>query len=138
LRPGLASGICGGQSGARAGFLTVLWFPPPIFITPNSPSSHSPRAGTIGQKWPTCRVDPLWTPPPTTRIKRSVCATWSFFNLSFLLCCRTRCKEMQCESPAYGFSLLDIVKTVFEDRLTYGPQHMIRKWNCTDGQMVGK
>jgi hypothetical protein len=33
------SGICGGQSGAGAGFLRVLRFPLPIFIPPNSPSS---------------------------------------------------------------------------------------------------
>jgi hypothetical protein len=34
-----SSGICGGQSGAGAGFLRVLRFPLPIFIPPNSPSS---------------------------------------------------------------------------------------------------
>jgi hypothetical protein len=43
-----SSGICGGQSGAGAGFLRVLRFPLP-FIPPNSPSSQSPGAGTIGQ-----------------------------------------------------------------------------------------
>jgi hypothetical protein len=32
------SGICGGLSGAGAGFLQVLQFPRPIFIPPNSPS----------------------------------------------------------------------------------------------------
>jgi hypothetical protein len=44
----LSSGICFGQSGAGAGFLRVLRFPLP-FIPPNSPSSQSPGAGTIGQ-----------------------------------------------------------------------------------------
>jgi hypothetical protein len=34
-----SSGICGGQSGAGAGFLRVLRFPLPIFILPNSSSS---------------------------------------------------------------------------------------------------
>jgi hypothetical protein len=34
-----SNGICGGQSGAGAGFLRVLRFPLPIFIPPNSPSS---------------------------------------------------------------------------------------------------
>jgi hypothetical protein len=43
-----SSGICGGQSGAGAGFLRVLRFPLPIFIPPNSPSPQSPGAGTIG------------------------------------------------------------------------------------------
>jgi hypothetical protein len=43
-----SSGICCGQSGAGAGFLRVLRFPLPIFIPPNSPSSQSPGAGTIG------------------------------------------------------------------------------------------
>jgi hypothetical protein len=42
-----------------AGFLRVFRFPLPIFIPPNSPSSQSPGAGTIGQKWSTCRVDPV-------------------------------------------------------------------------------
>jgi hypothetical protein len=41
-----SSGICGGRSGVRAGFLRVLRFPLP-FIPPVSPSS--PGAGTIGQ-----------------------------------------------------------------------------------------
>jgi hypothetical protein len=62
--PVCSSGICGGQSGARAGCLHVLRFPLPIFIPPISPFSQLPGAGTIGQKWPTCRVDPVWTPPP--------------------------------------------------------------------------
>jgi hypothetical protein len=45
-----SSGICGGQSGAGAGFLRVLRFPLSIFIPQkNSPSSQSPGAGTIGQ-----------------------------------------------------------------------------------------
>jgi hypothetical protein len=34
-----SSEICGGQSGAGAGFLRVLRFPLPIFFLPNSPSS---------------------------------------------------------------------------------------------------
>jgi hypothetical protein len=42
------SGICGGQSGVGAGILRILRFPLP-FIPPNSPSSQSPGAGTIGQ-----------------------------------------------------------------------------------------
>jgi hypothetical protein len=44
-----SSGICGGQSGAGAGFLLVLRLPLPIFIPPNFLSSQSPRAGTIGE-----------------------------------------------------------------------------------------
>jgi hypothetical protein len=59
-----SSGIFGGQSGVGACFLGVLRFPLPIIIPPNTPSSQSPGAGTIGQKWPTCRVDPVWTQPP--------------------------------------------------------------------------
>jgi hypothetical protein len=63
-----SSGICGGQSGA--GFSEYFGFPLPIFIPPNSPSSQSPGAGTIRQKWTTCRVDPVWTPTPTMQIKK--------------------------------------------------------------------
>jgi hypothetical protein len=44
-----SSGICGGQSGVGGGFLRVIWFPLQ-FIPPNSPSSQSPGAGTIGQE----------------------------------------------------------------------------------------
>jgi hypothetical protein len=36
-----SSEICGGQSGAGAGFLRVLRFPLPIFILPIAPQSHS-------------------------------------------------------------------------------------------------
>jgi hypothetical protein len=54
---------------AGAGFLRVLRFPLPIFIPPNSPSSKSPGASTIAQKWPTRLVDPVWTPRPTVRKK---------------------------------------------------------------------
>jgi hypothetical protein len=43
-----SSAICGGKSGAGAVFLRVLRFPLP-FIPPNSQSSQSPGAGTIGQ-----------------------------------------------------------------------------------------
>jgi hypothetical protein len=62
------SGICGGRGGAGICFLRVLRFPLPILIPPNSPSSQSPGSGTIDQKWPTCRVDLVWTSPPTVRI----------------------------------------------------------------------
>jgi hypothetical protein len=46
--PVWSSGICGGQSGARAGVLLVFQCPLPMFIPQNSPSSQSPGAGTIG------------------------------------------------------------------------------------------
>jgi hypothetical protein len=42
-------GICGGKSGIGTAFLWVLWFPLPILFSPNSPSSQSPGADTIGQ-----------------------------------------------------------------------------------------
>jgi hypothetical protein len=62
---------CGGQNGAGAGFLRVLRFPlPKPFIPSTSPSSQSPRAGTIGQEWPQCRVDPVWTPPSNIQIQK--------------------------------------------------------------------
>jgi hypothetical protein len=48
-------------------FSEYFLFPLSIFIPPNSPSSQSPGAGTIGQKWPTCRVEPVWTALPTMR-----------------------------------------------------------------------
>jgi hypothetical protein len=65
-----SSGICGGQSGAGAGFLRVLRFPLPIFIPLNSLSSQSPRPGTIGQSVVDVLSGPSWTPHPTMRIKK--------------------------------------------------------------------
>jgi hypothetical protein len=48
-RPGLASWICGGESGVGAGFLRVLRFPlPKPFILRTSPSSQSPGAVSRG------------------------------------------------------------------------------------------
>jgi hypothetical protein len=67
-----STGNCDWQSGDEAGFIRVLRFPLPIFIPPNSSFSQSPGAGTIGQKWPTCRVGPVWTPTPTMRIKKKI------------------------------------------------------------------
>jgi hypothetical protein len=59
-----SSGICGGHSGAGAGFLRVLRFSLPVFIPPNYPSSPSPGADTMGQ----LMADPVWTPTPTMGI----------------------------------------------------------------------
>jgi hypothetical protein len=68
--------ICGGQSGAGAGFLRVLRFPLPIFIPPNSPSSHSPGAGTIGQYMADVPSGPsLDSTPPLCELKK-IQLTW--------------------------------------------------------------
>jgi hypothetical protein len=53
---------------------------PKQFIPPPSPSSQSPEAGTIGQKWPQCRVDPAWTPSPNIQIKKEHSAEMSGEN----------------------------------------------------------
>jgi hypothetical protein len=68
-----SSGICGGQSGTGAGFLRVLWFPLPIFIPSNSPSSSQPLgAGTIDHSVADVPFGPSLdsTPPSTMRIKK--------------------------------------------------------------------
>jgi hypothetical protein len=62
-------GICGGQSGAGAGFLRVLRFPLP-FIQPKF-SILTITRGRYNRprlKWPTCPVDRVWTPSPTMQI----------------------------------------------------------------------
>jgi hypothetical protein len=53
------------------GFLRVLRFPLPI-IPPISPSSQSPRVGTIGLLVAAVPSGPNWTPPPTKPIKKKV------------------------------------------------------------------
>jgi hypothetical protein len=65
-----ASGICGGQSGAGAGFLRVLRFSLPIFIPPNSPASQSPGARTRGELVADVPSGPIWTLLPIMRIKK--------------------------------------------------------------------
>jgi hypothetical protein len=64
-------GICGGQSGTGIGFPRVLRFPLPIIIPPNSPSSWSPGAGTIGQFVADVSSWSSWIPPATIRIKKN-------------------------------------------------------------------
>jgi hypothetical protein len=64
-------GICGGQSDTGTGFLRVLRFPLPI-ISPISPSSYSPGAGTIGLLVAAGSSGPNWIPPPTIPIKKMV------------------------------------------------------------------
>jgi hypothetical protein len=52
-------GICGGQSGTGAGFLRVLRFPCQSSFHRLLHNHHnlSSAAGTIGQQWPTYKVD---------------------------------------------------------------------------------
>jgi hypothetical protein len=67
-----SSGACGGQSGAGTGFLRVLRFPLPLFIPPNSPSSQSPGAGTIGQLAADVPSGPSLDFTPNMRIKKKM------------------------------------------------------------------
>jgi hypothetical protein len=64
-----SNGICGGQNGSGAGFLRVLRFPLPIFVPPDSPSSQSPGAGTIGHSVADVPSGPSLDSPPM-RIKK--------------------------------------------------------------------
>jgi hypothetical protein len=67
-----SSGICGGQSGARAGFLRVLRFPLPIFIPPIAPQSpctiglyNRPEVAAVpGDVSPTPQKKPNLLPSP--------------------------------------------------------------------------
>jgi hypothetical protein len=52
-------------------FLRVLRFPLSI-ISPNSPSSWPPGAGTIGLLWPQGRVDPIGLHPPLYQLKKKI------------------------------------------------------------------
>jgi hypothetical protein len=79
VRVRAACGVCGGQSVTGAGFLRVLRFPLPI-ISPVSPSSESPGAGTIGLWVAAVRSGPSWTSPPTIPIKKYY-LMWTFLSL---------------------------------------------------------
>jgi hypothetical protein len=65
-----SSGICGGQSGAGAGFLRVLRFSLPISIPQNSPSSQSPEVSTIGPLVADMPSGLSLDSTPTMRIKK--------------------------------------------------------------------
>jgi hypothetical protein len=78
-----SSGICGGQSGVKAGFLRVLRFPLP-FIPPISPSSQSPGAGTISQWVADVPSGPsLDSTLPTMQIKKKKLGHDRFFTRPF-------------------------------------------------------
>jgi hypothetical protein len=62
-------GICGGRSGAGAGFLRVLRFLLPILIRPIAPQSPSSGAGTIGQLVADIPSGLSLTPPQETKKK---------------------------------------------------------------------
>jgi hypothetical protein len=69
-----SSGICGGQSGAGRVFSEYFSFPCQTSfrqLLHNHPHLSS-AAGTIGQKWPTCRVDPAGLHPPLSEIKKKL------------------------------------------------------------------
>jgi hypothetical protein len=71
-----SSGICGGRSGVGAGFLRVLRIPLP-FIPPNSLSSQSPGAGTIGQQVADVPSGPSLDSTPQYAIKKKILITLS-------------------------------------------------------------
>jgi hypothetical protein len=82
-----SSGICGGQSGAGAGFLRAHRFPLPIFIPPNSPLSQSPGAGTIDHSVADVQSGPSMgsTPPPRCELKEIMLFTTSLLSNIALL-----------------------------------------------------
>jgi hypothetical protein len=70
VRVRVACGVCGRQSGTGASFLRVLRFPLPI-ITPISPSSLSPGAGTTGLLVAAVPSGPNWdSNPHYTNLKK--------------------------------------------------------------------
>jgi hypothetical protein len=66
-----SSGICGGQSGAGAGFLRALKFPLPVFIPTILHHHNHLGQATIGQSVAAVPSGPSSTPPPTKRIKKN-------------------------------------------------------------------
>jgi hypothetical protein len=67
-----ACGVCCRHSGTGAGFHRVLQFPLPIIISPISPSSKSPGAGTLGQLVAAMTSGPHWTPPSAISINHLI------------------------------------------------------------------
>jgi hypothetical protein len=58
-----------------------------------SPSAQSLGAGTIGQKWPTCRVDSVWTPPLFANLKKIIIQPYNLIDTEVQRAYRT--------TPAY-------------------------------------
>jgi hypothetical protein len=68
-----SSGICGGQSGTKAGLLRVLLFPQPILIPPTAPQSSSIIRGWYSRPFSGRRAK--WTQfglhPPLREFKKN-------------------------------------------------------------------
>jgi hypothetical protein len=76
-------GICGGQSGAGAGFHRVLLFPLPIFIPPISPQSPSP----IIRGWYNRPVGAAALKAPQYKLKKcGICGRQSGTGSRFSVC----------------------------------------------------
>jgi hypothetical protein len=72
-------GICGGQSGTRAGFLLVHWFPLPFVIPLTILHSSSIIRGWYNR--PVGGRHKTWTQPHTTSRKKDVLQITSYFEL---------------------------------------------------------
>jgi hypothetical protein len=73
--------ICGGQSGAEAGFLRVLKFPLPALIPPTAHMHHlSSGAGTIGQLVADLPSGLSLTPPQETKTKHGASGLDGYFG----------------------------------------------------------
>jgi hypothetical protein len=84
-------GICGGQSGAGAGFLRVLRFPLPIFIPPYSTSSQSPGVGTLGHSVADVPSGPsLDSTPPHMRINKKQSLCYNGYNTKIVVTASNR------------------------------------------------
>jgi hypothetical protein len=89
-------GICGGQSGAGAGFIRVLRFPLPIFIPPISPQSPSSIIWGWYNRPAVAAVPSGLSPTPLTIIKKispygsAVKNKYELFLLLITLTCKLR------------------------------------------------
>jgi hypothetical protein len=77
-------GICGGQSGAGAGFLWVLRFPLPIFIPPIAPQSPSSIIWGLYNRSEVAAVPSGLSPTPQKK-KHSMCSSLVLTNGSVKL-----------------------------------------------------
>jgi hypothetical protein len=89
--------ICGGQSGAGAGFLRKLRFPLPIFIPPIAPQSPSSKGRDVAAV-----VDSILTPIKKNKIDRSCYANQCDDELMTLVYAFDRLCGLMVRVPGYG------------------------------------
>jgi hypothetical protein len=94
-------GICGGQSGAGAGFLRVLLFPLPIFVPPIAPQSPSSIIWALYNRPKVAAVPSRLSPTPLIIIIKKWCCPLKINHRFERTCCFQLKGQRICQAKNY-------------------------------------